>query len=124
SGDARAAPPEHRAGGRCVEARRPIQLLVARPIVRRAVAARRSHESLSVNPFRTTSTGSTFAGAAISVAIEAASVVALFGSDQQNAIGREVAVPIHLEDGQEFSTPLDALLKHGKLLFEAVWTDQ
>ena len=77
-----------------------------------------------MNPFRTTSTGSTFAGAAISVAIAAASVVALFGSDQQNAIGREVAVPIHLEDGQEFSTPVDALLKHGKLLFEAVWTDQ
>ena len=42
----------------------------------------------------------------------------------QSSIGREVSVPTHLTDGEEFSTPLDALLAHGKLLFEANWTDQ
>jgi cytochrome c peroxidase len=39
-------------------------------------------------------------------------------------IGREVAVPVHLRDGQEHSTPLALLLKHGQLLFAANWTDQ
>src|SRR3982751_5455206 len=39
-------------------------------------------------------------------------------------VGREVAVPTHLRDGQEFSLPMTALLVHGKLLFEANWTDQ
>src|SRR5262249_13043958 len=38
---------------------------------------------------------------------------------QPSLIGREVAVPIHLPDGQEFSLPLDRLLAHGKLLFNA-----
>jgi cytochrome c peroxidase len=41
-----------------------------------------------------------------------------------SSIGREVSVPIHLQDGQEFSIPLNALLSHGKLLFNANWTDQ
>ncbi len=37
-------------------------------------------------------------------------------------IGSEVAVPVHLQDGQEFTTPLDKLLKFGKSLFTANWT--
>jgi cytochrome c peroxidase len=41
-----------------------------------------------------------------------------------SSIGREVSVPTHLKDGQEFSISLEALLKHGKLLFNAVWTEQ
>jgi cytochrome c peroxidase len=41
-----------------------------------------------------------------------------------SSIGREVAVPVHLRDGQEFSLSLEALLLHGKLLFDANWTDQ
>ena len=43
---------------------------------------------------------------------------------QRAAIGREVSVPSHLQDGQEFTTPLDELLAHGKRLFDAVWTIQ
>src|SRR5262249_43016661 len=43
---------------------------------------------------------------------------------QHSSIGREVAVPVHLQDGQEFSLPLDRLLAHGKLLFNANWTEQ
>src|SRR5262249_39371381 len=42
----------------------------------------------------------------------------------QSPIGREVAVPTHLVDGQEFSMPIDALLAHGRALFTAVWTIQ
>ena len=40
------------------------------------------------------------------------------------SIGREVVVPVHLQDGQEFATPLDRLFAHGKLLFNANWTEQ
>jgi hypothetical protein len=39
-------------------------------------------------------------------------------------IGREVAVAAHLQDGQEFSMPLEGLLAHGRMLFAANWTDQ
>lgn len=39
-------------------------------------------------------------------------------------IGREVSVPRHLADDQEFALPIQALLEHGKLLFVANWTDQ
>jgi hypothetical protein len=42
----------------------------------------------------------------------------------QSSIGREVAVPNHLADGQEFATPLHDLLAHGQKLFTAVWTIQ
>jgi len=42
----------------------------------------------------------------------------------QSSVGREVSVPVHLKDGQEFSLPLEALLAHGKLLFSANWTEQ
>jgi hypothetical protein len=40
------------------------------------------------------------------------------------AIGREVAVPVHLRDGEEFTVPLADLLAHGQRLFDAKWTDQ
>jgi len=43
------------------------------------------------------------------------------GSSQ---IGREVSVPKHLQDGEEFQLALPELLEHGKRLFIAVWTDQ
>src|SRR5262249_34272682 len=42
----------------------------------------------------------------------------------QSPIGREVSVPTHLADGQEFSMPIDALLAFGRSLFTAVWTVQ
>src|SRR5437879_68021 len=43
---------------------------------------------------------------------------------RKSHIGQEVAVPRHLADDQEFSIPLQALLAHGKLLFNANWTEQ
>lgn len=42
----------------------------------------------------------------------------------ESSIGRELSVPVHLQDGQEFSIPLKALLSHGRLLFNANWTEQ
>ena len=33
-------------------------------------------------------------------------------------------MPVHLKDGQEFSIPLETLLKQGKLIFDAIWTEQ
>ena len=41
---------------------------------------------------------------------------------QSSSIGREVAIPRHLQDGEEFSLPLRDLLEHGLRLFTAVWT--
>ncbi|HLQ44271.1 MAG TPA: hypothetical protein VK137_06055, partial [Planctomycetaceae bacterium] len=42
----------------------------------------------------------------------------------ESPLGQELAVPRHLTDGEEFSMPLTRLLAHGKLLFEAIWTEQ
>ena len=39
-------------------------------------------------------------------------------------IGAEVAVPRHLQDGEEFAVSLQALLAHGFTLFTANWTIQ
>lgn len=38
--------------------------------------------------------------------------------------GREVAVPRHLADGDEYRVPARELFQHGKLLFDAMWTGQ
>src|SRR5437763_14963717 len=48
---------------------------------------------------------------------------------EQNAnassqIGRELAVPRHLADDEEFRIPLSELVSFGRLLFDANWTDQ
>ncbi|HTG15282.1 MAG TPA: thiol oxidoreductase [Blastocatellia bacterium] len=43
---------------------------------------------------------------------------------RESALGREVSVPAHLQDGQEFTVSLAKLLSHGKLLFNANWTEQ
>jgi len=40
----------------------------------------------------------------------------------QSPIGREVAIPRHLQDGEEYSLPLRDLVAFGKRLFTAVWT--
>ena len=45
-------------------------------------------------------------------------------STQESSIGREVAVPKHLQDGQEFTLSAKALVEHGRALFTAVWTSQ
>src|SRR5882672_1133765 len=44
--------------------------------------------------------------------------------ERRATVGKEVSVPVHLQDGQEFLLPLEVLLAHGKLLFNANWTEQ
>jgi hypothetical protein len=39
-------------------------------------------------------------------------------------IGREISIPVHLENDQEFSMPLRDLVDYGKKLFVARWTSQ
>jgi Di-haem oxidoreductase, putative peroxidase len=39
-------------------------------------------------------------------------------------IGREVAIPRHLENGEEFTTPLEQLIRYGRQLFSAPFTVQ
>jgi hypothetical protein len=48
------------------------------------------------------------------------------GDDSKTArrIGQEVSVPRHLQDDEEFTITLPALLDHGKALFSANWTEQ
>src|SRR5688500_17390824 len=40
------------------------------------------------------------------------------------AIGREVGVVVHLRDGEEYRRSVSQLLRHGRTLFEAVFTAQ
>jgi hypothetical protein len=46
------------------------------------------------------------------------------GSSGTVEIGREVAVPDHLADGEELEVSLRVLLAHGERIFAAVWTEQ
>jgi cytochrome c peroxidase len=40
------------------------------------------------------------------------------------AVGQEVAIPVHLQDGQEFTLSIPDLISFGQALFIAQWTDQ
>ena len=62
--------------------------------------------------------------AAAAAAAVTALVVGISSAAPPPEIGREVAVPLHLQDGEEQQLPLHKLLAHGKLLFEANWTVQ
>jgi hypothetical protein len=44
--------------------------------------------------------------------------------EQSTHVGREVAVPVHLQDGAEFRLPLPELPSRGKKLFSANWAEQ
>ncbi len=53
--------------------------------------------------------------------------VLLFGfwyGARATEIGKEVSVPDHLEDGEEFKMPIKDLIAHGEKLFRANWTSQ
>ena len=39
-------------------------------------------------------------------------------------LGREVAIPVHLQDGEEFTTPIRRLIQYGEKLFNAKFTVQ
>jgi hypothetical protein len=59
------------------------------------------------------------------VALAVGSVLAVgLGAASAAEIGREVAVPEHLQDGQEYTVPIDMLVSHGETMFNALWTTQ
>ena len=45
-----------------------------------------------------------------------------FHLQSQTAIGREVAIPRHLHDGEEFEIPIPRLIRYGQILFRAHFT--
>jgi hypothetical protein len=47
-----------------------------------------------------------------------------WGQDQSSTIGREVAIPRHLRDGEEYQLTIPQLLAFGEKLFTAKWTIQ
>src|SRR5919201_5868333 len=51
-------------------------------------------------------------------------VAAGFAAHAMAGIGYEAAIPVHLQDGQEFQLSTSDLIAFGKTLFEAMWTIQ
>src|SRR5215472_15149963 len=51
-------------------------------------------------------------------------VIAALAQGPGSQVGREVAVPVHLEDGEEFNTPINQLIQYGLQLFNAKFTIQ
>jgi len=45
-------------------------------------------------------------------------------AEDDSQIGREVAIPIHLQDGEEYQRPVRSLIEFGRKLFTARWTVQ
>ena len=65
-----------------------------------------------------------FSGSCRLLAVVIPFVLAVVASGQNQQVGREVAIPTHLEDGQEFNTPINALIQYGLQLFNAKFTIQ
>ncbi len=63
------------------------------------------------------------AGVALTLAV-VASMQAQHATRSARMIGREVAVPRHLADDEEFRISVPELLAYGKLLFAANWTEE
>ena len=51
-------------------------------------------------------------------------VSAVLAQSSTSQVGREVAIPRHLQDGEEFTTPLNQLIQYGAQLFSAKFTIQ
>lgn len=52
------------------------------------------------------------------------SLLSYIAQGQQKKIGQEVAIPVHLQDGDEFNTTVKDLIAYGRRLFTAMWTSQ
>ena len=48
----------------------------------------------------------------------------LFAKAPHGKIGEEVAIPVHLQDGEEFRVSIRELVTYGRQLFDAMWTSQ
>src|SRR5260370_20516231 len=51
-------------------------------------------------------------------------VIFALGQSPGSQIGREVAIPVHLQDGEEFTIPIAHLIQYGAQLFNAKFTIQ
>jgi hypothetical protein len=51
-------------------------------------------------------------------------VIVAWGQSSGSQVGREVAIPVHLQDGEEFTTPVERLIQFGAQLFNAKFTIQ
>jgi hypothetical protein len=51
-------------------------------------------------------------------------VLAAWAQHHSSTIGREVAIPRHLQDGEEFETSIKQLIQYGEKLFTAKFTIQ
>jgi len=80
-------------------------------------------EFLSVFRERFRKRQSLFLVAGVSI-INALGATASETRTDESTLGREIAVPVHLRDGQEFLISVEKLNAHGSLLFSATWTDQ
>jgi di-heme oxidoreductase (putative peroxidase) len=49
---------------------------------------------------------------------------AVLGQSPNSEVGREIAIPSHLQDGEEFTTPIGPLIQYGGQLFNARFTAQ
>jgi hypothetical protein len=58
----------------------------------------------------------------LALSVTATAVIAL--SQTAALIGKEVAIPVHMEDSQEYQVPMSELLRYGEKLFSAKWTSQ
>jgi hypothetical protein len=50
--------------------------------------------------------------------------ISAWGQSASSQVGREVAIPVHLQDGEEFTTPIRQLIQYGAQLFNAKFTVQ
>lgn len=50
--------------------------------------------------------------------------IALWPSTQRERIGQESAIPVHLQDGDEYQISIKELIRYGERLFTAMWTSQ
>jgi hypothetical protein len=57
-------------------------------------------------------------------ALVCCSVLPVWAQDDRSQIGREVAIPRHLQDGEEYQLALPQLIEFGEKLFTAKWTSQ
>src|SRR5499427_371810 len=53
-----------------------------------------------------------------------ASVSGALAQSSNSQLGSEVAIPRHLQDGEEFTTPMSRLIQYGSQLFSAKFTSQ
>ena len=51
-------------------------------------------------------------------------VIPVFGQSPSSQIGREIAIPVHLQDGEEFTVSIPQLIQYGAQLFNAKFTVQ